>query len=457
MGAILRDGFEAGDLDADGWGSFSTANRPDVVTTSTTFSSSRKDINSYGGNYFSTGTHAGNFRYDTLKDFTRPAREVFVKIAMAVSTSSGISNVAPMKLIGNSSVQNTVFFGLSGTSLRFYRGTFPQLAESSAGTVPLDSEWHVYLFQIYLDNSNGICKIYRDYDFTTARLDISGLDNQSNNGYNFMDQFVYEVIGTAGGENRVAYDDIAINDITMSYSGGSGTLPSDGDIILGQTSGARAIVTAVLPGSTAASGTLQLARVQDSGLVDWSGIQADDPFSTETIDDSLSSNLWSANITGLDKNSGFPSNGYIIALQPNADVVGKIQLANTGGGDNYEDVDDIPPDTVNFVSTSTSGNRDIYEVEDLITAGLTAGDISEISTVTVKAFWQKSNTTLNTGKIIVEHSGVEYDGEAKSPPLSTYESGEELYDKIPDGTPLTATDWNATNVDSLRVGVKFET
>ncbi len=457
MGAILRSGFESGDLAAEGWTTLTTGTLPEVVSSLGTINP-RKDLNTFGGSYFLARDQNSSAAFNCVKPCTRSCREGFIKVALNVTTVSSIANSGLVQAIGGGVRMWSSFFQSNNTIINFTRSTFPTVLTTDVGSLQADSVWHVYHVHFYVDDSDGFFRVYKDFDFDNPIGVGTSLDNK--NGTNdFIDALGIKTTGRNGGagDPRTSHDDIACNDITMTYSGGVGTIPAVGDTILGQTSSARAIITALLPGSTAVAGTLQLRAVQDSGLVDWTGIEADDPFATETIDDSLSSNLWTASITGMDKNSGFPSNGFIIGLQPNGDVAGKIQLSNTGGGSNFADVDDIPPDTVDYVFTSTSGNRDVYELEDLASAGLTPGDISSISTVMVSTYWQKSDATLNTGKIIVEDSGVEYDSAAKSPPLGAYGHDSELYDKIPDGTPTTSTDWNTTNVDSLRAGIKFET
>jgi len=453
MSAILRDGFESGEIRADGWNTFAGP-LPEAVSTITT-TNSRKDINGFGGDYFCTYDVSTRFSAGAIKPFARQCREGFIKIALNVATTSFINNSGPFFLAGGGETILSSTLINSDTVIRFIRGSFPVILTSDTGTLSPDNQWHVYLLHYYIDNVNGFYKLYRDYNFDSPVGTYNG-DTKATTA-NFADSFGFTASGRDGSDMRIGFDDIAVNDITMTYSGGAGTLPVIGDTILGQTSTARAIVSAVIPGSTTSDGTLQLRNVLDGGLVDWTGIQSDDPFVTETIDDSLSSNLWTANIVGLDKNSGFPSNGYIFSLQPTADEPGKIQLSNTGIGGNFADVAPIPPDDADFVFSSISGDRDIYDVENIAAAtGLSPGDIGSIATVTLKTRWQKSDPALNYGRLIIQDSGVEYDSEQLTLPLGTFDSAEQIYDKIPDGTPNTATDWDATSVDALKIGVKFE-
>jgi len=438
MGAILREGFEAGDPISSGW--FTSSGNPmfNVVNTYSGPIVGRTDFNGNGGVYFAaeSGFAQG------AKLFKRDAEEFFIRFAW----------VTPNLSFNNSSVSfydtgagiKHVNMEINGSSQwRIRRGT-TSLGISTAGGMTVDQEWYAWSVHIRIHDSAGFYRVYKNHDYSTPHFDFTG---DTRNGASSIVDSIDLYFDNQG---ETACDDISINDITMTYSGGVGTIPIIGDTITGQASGSTAIITSVLAGSTAAAGTFQLRTVQNSLASDWNGLIANDPFQVEAVNDSASSNLWSASITGLDKNSGFPNDGYIIGLVPNASVVGSIQLDGSDGNqvDNHLLVDETPPSDADYVGTTVTGNRDMYELANLPFA---AGDISEVMAVEINPRWIKTDATLNNGKVVLEHSAIEYDSSAV--PLSTTASGHaELYDELPDGTA-----WTVTSVDSIRVGVKFET
>jgi len=431
MGAILRNGFETGGGLTSGIKPFNAQTVEGVVSSPVSGISARKDFNGNGGNYFFDRNDVFNGGYMDLK---RAAVEGFARIPM-VSFSTFQNNFDNIIFSQNSN--KVMALGSSdGTKTRITLNNNSTLSDT---LIPFPSWVNIY-FRYYIDSSNGYIKVFSGDSFSSESLSFSG--NTTPGGSN-----INRLIINSISFSRALYDDLAVNDITMSYNSGTGTLPSVGSIILGQTSGTRAVITQILDGSTSSSGTLQLAYVRDSGMNLWNGIISDDPFLTEVIDDSLSANLWSASIVGLDKNSGFPLNSYIIGLSPNADVAGKIQLSRISGSNNYENVDDIPANNTNYVYTDVSGDRDIYEVSDF---PISSSSVGAIKSITVNSRSLKAGSSINKQNLIIEHSGVEYDGSdilLDSNPLGTLR----LEDKMPNGDDLTVS-----NIDSIRIGIKFK-
>lgn len=444
MGRILLEGWEAGEHTSTGWELVSGTPNVTVADFGVT---PRKDFNGNGGSYFLTKGVGSNQFFTIRKKFSREAREFFLRFAIATpslsanDSSLGFHNNADGVMHGRIEIEGGTSWGLRTPNTTDQGNSPPTLVE--------DTEWRIFSLHYFIDDSTGFVRLFKEYDYSTFLFNYSGdTRNGTTDAADVLEIFLDS--SASPGLAETALDDLALNDITMSYTSGVGLLPAVGDSILGQSSSARAVITAILPGSTIVTGTLQLRSVQDVSLVSWTGILSNAPFSTEVIDDTLSSNLWTANITGLDKNSGFPDDGYIIGLSPNGSLLGSIQLAGSDGNsiDNHLLVDDVPANDAEYVETATSGDRDLYELENF---PLSSGDINDIAAVSVSARWRKTNTVLNNGKIVIEHSSVEYDSEAKSLPLSTFGADPEIYDKIPDGT-----DWNITNIDSLKVGPKFE-
>jgi hypothetical protein len=178
---------------------------------------------------------------------------------------------------------------------------------------------------------------------------------------------------------------------------------------------------------------------------------ANDPFTAETITDGG----WSASITGLDLNSGFPEDSEIVAFKPNGDVAGKLQLTPSTGTDHYVLIDDIPADDTaalsEWLETAVSGNRDMFEVENTTALGYGVGEIASINAVMISGVGERDGSGIDHARLIVEHATVEYDSDPFA--LNTSPGGFAwILDAIPDGTV-----WTVANFNTLRVGVKLET
>jgi len=432
MGAILREGWEAGDLSSAGWSSGLN------VATTISGMDARKDFNGNGGDYLLYGNSTIH------KYLKREAREVFIRWHHA---STRLDRNDHEILFMNDSTQhgaieiNRIVAVLATMGIKAPNNT---VRDTTAPIMPNTGRWVEFAARMYIHDTNGYLYLYQDGDLVAK---VGEWDGDTKNG-------ATETVNRIGIKMSTSFatgacDDVAINDITMSYTSGSGTLPAVDDIITGQTSATTAIITAILPGSTNVAGTLQLAYIEDSGSTLWNGIMEDDLFDTETIDDSASSDLWSADITGLDTNSGLPKNAYIIGLTPNGDVAGKIQLTAATGPSNYQDVDEVVAVDTDYVSTSTDGERDIYEVTNL---PFTAADVTKITAVSTSVRWTKTDETLTKGRIMIEDSSTEYESDQISL-TSSFAGDTEIYNEVPGG----GGEWTHAKINSIRVGVKFET
>jgi len=106
------------------------------------------------------------------------------------------------------------------------------------------------------------------------------------------------------------------------------------------------------------------------------------------------------------------------------------------------------------VQTDIPGQRDVYELQDTTAVGFGGGDIVAVTSVMVSSFWQRDGAGLNNGNILVEDSGVEYDGPDYSLSVSGDGDGR-LLNAVPDAT-VHGTTWSEAKVNSLRVGIKLK-
>ena len=432
MGAILRNGFETGGGISSGVRKISSASTEGVTQGPINGLSARKDLNNNGGSYFF-------YRNNTLTGgsmkFERPVKEGFLRMPYALASYP----FATGSIMGITS-GNIRQFGLAIASASNRSINISNIFTAVDTTPGGIGVWITTYIRFLIDDT-GYIDYYENGDFSSKLMSYSGDTSTVNVGN--VDGFE---MSTVNGTTTL-FDDLAVNDITMTYSSGSGPLPAVGGSILGQNSGARAIITSVLPGSTSSSGTLQLCLVRNSSMQAWSGIILDDPFLSETIDDSLSSNLWSASITGLDKNSGFPTDAYIIGLTVSQDVAGKIQLSRTSGSNNFEMLNQIPNDDTSYVFSDTLNNRDVYELESF---PLAPSEVGSIVSVTANINSAKSGSSINNISVILEHNSVEYESEDK-PLTNSFASVTKIYDVLPNGDSLTVP-----NINNLRLGIKFK-
>lgn len=451
MGAILREGGEAGSLDATGWFRPSPSSQHESWQTSPSGATGRQDFNSNGGSWLwghdsPSGTNEGSHQLE------RDAREVWVRVA--VIRPGLFNNQRPTHVSLDDSTgasQANVRQDDQTSIIQARRGT-TVLGSSGPGALPAGLSWKVLLVRIYIDNVSGEIEVFKDYDFTTPLISITGVDTQDG-----TDNFARFFRQTA--EDSV-YDDLGVNDATVVFDTTGGTL-APGDTITGNNTGTTAIVTDIVGGTGSAQGVAQVHFVRVNGTDAWNDPTVD-PWDTDT--QLTNGSGWTANIlapksTFKDDNSGPIADGYIFAIQPSADVGGKIQLTRAGidTGANYSQVAAIPADDAtalqSAVETATPGDRDIYELEDTSTVGFGVGEINSVQTVTISAVWRRDGAGLNNGNLVVEDSGTEFDGPGYA--LAVSESGDaRVLNAVPDGT-VHGTTWSEAKVNSLRAGIKF--
>jgi len=447
MGLLLLEGGEAGSLFATGWF------RPGAGIMATSYTTSagvgpRQDLNTNGGAYFWGNTSITTMEYS--HELLRTAREVWIRIAIVRTGSNG----QPIHVaLDNSTGANQVNLHQFASATLNVRRDTTTLGSSPPDGLPVDTAWRVYHIRAFIDNTLGEVEIFKDLDFVTPIVSVTGVDTQ--NGADDFIQFIRQFSIAS------VYDDLVVTDATVAFSTTAGTL-TPGDTITGNNSGTTALVTSIVSGSGAGQGIAQVHFVRVNGTDAWNDPSID-PWATDT---QLSNGAtWTANVlaplsTFKDENSGPEPDGLIFGLSPSTDVVGSTQLVRVGvdTGTNAGQVNAVPGDDATAlqsgVQTSTPGERDMYELEDTSVAGFGVGDILSIHGVAVSAYWQRDGAGLNNGNIVVEDLSVEYDGGDFALPVSS--GGDvRLLNSVPDGSEV-GIPWTETKVNSLRVGIKFK-
>lgn len=129
-------------------------------------------------------------------------------------------------------------------------------------------------------------------------------------------------------------------------------------------------------------------------------------------------------------------------LVPTADTAQKDFVPSTGS-DNYACVDDQPASTDDWVSSSTVGAKDLYELGDLPFTPLA------IIGVRVLVVAKKDDITTRTFRPILRSGGTSANGATKSA-SSDYAIAYDIFEKDPN----TSAAWTKSGVDALQVGVE---
>jgi hypothetical protein len=148
-----------------------------------------------------------------------------------------------------------------------------------------------------------------------------------------------------------------------------------------------------------------------------------------------------------DRNNGWPGNGHIVGLKPNA-VGSKSEMDPYPGTgeDNYEDVDDDGPDGDDTYVDGGPGETDLYGIEDLADP-----DTKQVKAVAVHAY-TKLTEVGNAGiEPVVERDGSEVEGDDYD---LTGELDYMLATMILEDDPITSAAWDSEDLNHSEFGIK---
>jgi hypothetical protein len=150
------------------------------------------------------------------------------------------------------------------------------------------------------------------------------------------------------------------------------------------------------------------------------------------------------NDTSGDVENGLPADGAVLLLKPNGNGASS-QLVGSDGNqvDNYALVDEVPPDSADYVASSTPDQQDTYALED-VPAPYNA--VRLVQPVSYAAL-----ATAGTGALrnVVRSGGTDYADAADTALGTTYGfvKGDALYTDPADDAP-----WTVAKVDALEAG-----
>lgn len=166
------------------------------------------------------------------------------------------------------------------------------------------------------------------------------------------------------------------------------------------------------------------------------------PFSTQFDD------FWVCDGVDATATQGAPNNNFlgdlkVSTLFPTAEG-DTLQLTPSTGTAHWSLVDENPVNTTDYVSSSTSGQRDLYNVGDLV-ATATAP-----LAVRVGLYAQKSDAGSASIKTLIKENGSLTAGAVQ--PLMTTWSG--FYGVMRTKKPSNDTPWTVADINGLQVGVE---
>ena len=137
----------------------------------------------------------------------------------------------------------------------------------------------------------------------------------------------------------------------------------------------------------------------------------------------------------------WPGDIRIVRLNPTADTAQKDWVPNAGS-DNFSRVND--DSDASYVSAFLNGERDLYELQDWSSSGLTAAFVTHLirsrQEVAGGKFMKpvlKSGSTIDVGDSILQ--------------TSAYVTNRFYHPQNPD----TATPWDGASIDALQIGIEY--
>lgn len=385
-------------------------------------SAPRKDVTGGGGNW-----HTFQYGTQTISSPLIPIAtdHYFIKAGLRLfSTTAGVGFRART---GGGTAIFTLDRG--STSIGTWKVADSSGTLATSSVKPNEDVWYLVEAEVYHHPSAGFVKVWID---GVQIIDYSGAVADSDARY-----FEFGNIPNTFDEGYV--DDIGVNTITLRYDGGTGTTPTAGATLTDGSTGSTAIIQGYE--GDAASGVLTVAVPSgafgdNNTITDGSGFSASVDAPTAAF------------VDGLEPNSGRLGNEYIVAIQPTG-AGASTDLTPTGSGNNWENVDEIGPNTSDFNTAGTAGDQDTYtnNASSKIPAG---ADVSMVSSV---AYAASSLTGIDGAQHLIRSSGgTDYSSE-RYDLGSSYAPNVYVWDARPDNS----AGWTRTGIvtDFPQFGIKF--
>jgi hypothetical protein len=417
----------------------------------------RTDANGNGGNYALVNTgYGGGYLDASFKESGIPGKtavEMFCRMPLMKMAGSSVTHQVEATSSAAAGFHWVVDILADGTIRISTNGT---VRTTIASIIPdAANKWPVLTVWAKIDAVNGWVRVYKDYNYGTPLLEWDGIVYYSTWGPPAnADKIRYVVDGYHN-----AIDDVKWNDVTMSYSGGTGGPPSVGDTIEGDVSGSTATITRV--DGTATAGTLQLTSLLDAGVSEWNGKQADDPFAGDA---SIStSGGWAANLVnaGLDPDSGLPGdsffapamlpngNGFVNDLTEEPVQAGgsewKVYIYDGSGGSTPLGFGPSAEVSYGYADSTTK-----QVLVDVAAFSIDPADVDGIVQLHVYAWAKKDGAGIDDIQLNVRHGSTTGTGDTQVLG-SSYDAFVQRFRENPD----TAAPWDAMELATVQIGVGF--
>ena len=241
------------------------------------------------------------------------------------------------------------------------------------------------------------------------------------------------------GQCNTYVDDLAVNTITLSYDGGSGSAPAVGNTVTDGTTGSTAIVSIVDGDGT--SGTLTI-RSPSGNFGDGNALTNGSGFSAVVNAPNA------AYVGGLEPNSGRVGTQYQVLILPTG--AGSTTQLTPSTGQNFENADAIPSQTA-----TTQNTADAADELDTYTNNAST-QIPALTTVQCVASVVHANSSME-GIDGVRHILADGASVATPSPRQTLATSYKSYQHIYNVRPDNGAGWDRTAIVTTldEHGVKF--
>lgn len=376
MPRIIIDPFELSDVTHSGW-TFRLASAHSIRT------DVPNRVDGYGGSRFLQGRNS-NFDW-AWAPYHGYRKHVRARIAVYLEETVTDARLNFYTANRGSSVTQLIIAGTAGT-WKAYRGS-TEIGDTGINGV--HQTWVWVEVEIYQHDTLGIYKVWID---EVLAIDFSG---DTDDGSGAMEVFAVP------GKDRPCYDDMVVQDIAISYDGGTGGTPVAGETITDATTGATAIITEVIGDAT--SGRLILEGW--TGAADFGN---DNQITSTGTFDALVYAPNATYVSGLEPHSTYIGPGWIVAVAPNANGATSGMAGSDGDSvDNFALVNGLANSNnpASYVYALAVGVTDTYK-GDVAGANIMPG--ASIHSVSVATYAQSALTGVDGIEGIVRVGGTDY-------------------------------------------------
>jgi hypothetical protein len=126
------------------------------------------------------------------------------------------------------------------------------------------------------------------------------------------------------------------------------------------------------------------------------------------------------------------------------DGPGAYTQFNSSGGANYTAVDELPYSSADYVSSSTSGHKDSYTMQNL------PAGVSKVLAVQTNAVLRKNDAGSVVAKMLTRSNGVDSYGAATS-----IGSTNAVISDLRAANPSTGSGWTTADVNDMEAGIEL--